>query len=301
LQDCHPATKGWRRTSDLNARSMDGHFRAFSFVDRITSIEPGIRVRGIYHIPPGIDDFPIALAAEASGQLAAWMAMAALDFKVRPVAGIAPIIELLSSVNPGQILELDAEIESLDAEVLAYSGNAKVNGTPVLRLQHCVGPMVPLEDYDDPQAVKNRFELLCGTGVPPGGFGGVPPIALDYTGNEIGKSVNAILRVPQKADLFLDHFPRRPVFPGTLFMHKVLELAARVAEGVPAPAKNTLWVARKINDAKLRVFIPPGDNLEFEARLAKHENNSITVNVEARKEKKITGHARIVFLAESRP
>jgi 3-hydroxymyristoyl/3-hydroxydecanoyl-(acyl carrier protein) dehydratase len=83
-------------------------------------------------------------------------------------------------------------------------------------------------------------------------------------------------------------------------MHKVLELAARVADGIPVPAKNTAWIARKINDAKLRVFIPPGDSLEFEARLAKHEKNSITVNVEARKAKKITGHARIVFLAEER-
>jgi 3-hydroxymyristoyl/3-hydroxydecanoyl-(acyl carrier protein) dehydratase len=279
---------------------MEGHFRAFSFVDRIISIEPGVRVSGIYHIPSGIDEFPIALAAEASGQLAAWMAMAVLDFKVRPVAGIAPIIELLSSVHPGQTLELECEIESLDADVVAYSGSANVNGTPVLRLHHCVGPMVPLGDYDDPLAVKNRFELLCGAGATPDGFGGVPPIEFDYTGGEAGKSVRAILRVPEKADLFSDHFPRRPVFPGTLFMHKVLELAARVADGVPVPAKNTAWIARKINDAKLRVFIPPGDNLEFEARLAKHEINSITVNVEARKGKKVTGHARIVFLAEAR-
>src|SRR5277367_3020369 len=101
---------------------MDGHFRAFSFVDRITSIQPGVRVHGIYHIPSGIDEFPIALAAEASGQLAAWMAMAALDFKVRPVAGIAPIIELLSPPRPGQTLELDAEIESLESDAFAYSG-----------------------------------------------------------------------------------------------------------------------------------------------------------------------------------
>ena len=300
MQNCDSSTKGWRRADGLNAHGMDGHFRAFSFVDRIISIEPGVRVRGVYHIPSHIDEFPIALAVEASGQLAAWMAMAALDFKVRPVAGIAPVIELLSSPRPGQTLELEAEIESLDVEVLAYSGSASIDGSPVLRLQHCVGPMVPLEEYDDPQAVKKRFELLCGKGATPGGFGGVPPIALDYTGGEAGKSVRAILRVPERADLFLDHFPRRPVFPGTLFMHKVLELAARVADGVPVPAKNTAWVARKISDAKLRAFIPPGDCLEFEARLAKHEKNSITVKVEARKGDKVTGHSRIIFLAEER-
>jgi 3-hydroxymyristoyl/3-hydroxydecanoyl-(acyl carrier protein) dehydratase len=73
-----------------------------------------------------------------------------------------------------------------------------------------------------------------------------------------------------------------------------------VADGIPTPAKNIAWVARKISDAKLRVFIPPGDCLEFEARLAKHEKNSITVKVEARKGEKVTGHARIIFQAEER-
>ena len=277
---------------------MDGHFRAFSFVDRIT--QPGVHVRGVYQIPSGISEFPISLVAEACGQLAAWTAMAALDFKLRPVAGIAPVIELLSSVRPGQTLELASDIESLDSEAVAYSSVASVNGTPVLRLQHCVGPMVPLEDYDDPFAVKNRFELLCGAGATPGAFRGVPPLALDFIGGETGQSASAILRVPPQADFFADHFPRRPVFPGTLFMHKVLELAVRVADAVPVPVNNTAWVARRINDSKIRAFMPPGESLEFEARLAKQEGDSLTIRVEARKEGKVTGHSRIIFQAEAR-
>ncbi len=277
---------------------MDGHFRAFSFVDRIT--QPGVHVRGVYQIPSGISEFPISLVAEACGQLAAWMAMATLDFKLRPVAGIAPVIELLGSVHPGQMLELKSDIESLDAEAVAYSSVATVNEIPVLRLQHCVGPMVPLEDYDDPSAVKQRFELLGGVGATPGAFRGVPPLALDFTGGEIGKSARAILRVPVTADFFADHFPRRPVFPGTLFMHKVLELAARVADAVPVPVKNTAWVARRINDSKIRAFMPPGESLEFEARLARQDAGSLTVHVEARKAGKVTGHSRIVFHAEER-
>ena len=277
---------------------MDGHFRAFSFVDRIT--QPGVHVRGVYQIPSGISEFPISLVAEACGQLAAWTAMATLDFKLRPVAGIAPVIELLGSVRPGQTLELASDIESLDAEAVAYSSVATVNEIPVLRLQHCVGPMVPLADYDDPAAVKNRFELLCGAGATSGAFRGVPPLALDFTGGEAGQSASAILRVPPTADFFADHFPRRPVFPGTLFMHKVLELAARVADAVPVPVKNTAWVARRINDSKIRAFMPPGESLEFEARLARSDAGSLTVHVEARKEKKVTGHARIIFHAEAR-
>ena len=275
---------------------MDGHFRAFSFVDRITT--PGLNVRGLYHIPQGIAEFPLAFAAEACGQLAAWSSMAALDFKLRPVAGIAPVIELLGPVHPGQTLELEADIESLDDGAVCYDGVAKVAGQPVLRLQHCVGPMLPAEDYDDPAQLKERFELLCGAGATAGAFRGVPPLALEFTDHEAGKFARARLHVPAAADFFADHFPRRPVFPGTLFMHKVLELAGRVVQDVPVPTKNTGWAARSINDSKIRAFMPPGESLEFEARLAKQDAGTLTIHVEARKGAKVTGHSKIIFIAE---
>src|SRR5580698_4896115 len=124
---------------------MDGHFRAYSFVDRITSVRPGVQIRGIYDIPAGIGEFPSSLVAEAIGQLAAWSAMAAMDFKLRPVAGIAGAVELLSPVRPGQRLELAAELESVDSEAIAYGGTAQVGGVPVVRLAHCVGPMLAQE------------------------------------------------------------------------------------------------------------------------------------------------------------
>jgi len=277
---------------------MDGHFRAFSFVDRITSVRPGVQVRGIYQIPAGIAEFPQALAAEAVGQLAAWSAMAKLDFKFRPVAGIAETVELHSTVRPGQAIELAADIEEVDVDAVAYSGVAHFGGIPVVRLNHCVGPMLPQEDFDDPAALKNRFELLCETGATPGGFGGIPPLVFKKVGSETGKWIRADLPIPATADLFADHFARRPVFPGTLFMHNVLELATDVVAGIPVDGGK--WVARKISDGKLRTFIPPGDLLEFEARLAKHDNTAATVFIEARKGKRVTGSSRITFAAEKK-
>ena len=277
---------------------MDGHFRAFSFVDRITSVQPGVQIRGHYQIPAGISEFPLALVAEAVGQLAAWSAMAKLDFKRRPVAGIANSVELLSPVRPGQTLELAADIEEVDFDAVAYCGTAHCGGIPVVRLNHCVGPMLPQEDFDDAQAVKNRFELLCNSGATPGGFGGVPPLALEQTGCETGKWIRANLQIPATADLFADHFARRPVFPGTLFMHKVLELAAGVAGGIPANGGK--WIARTVSDGKMRAFIPPGDLLEFEARLTKHEGDSAVVAIEARKGKRVTGTSRVALALEKK-
>ena len=45
---------------------MDHHFRAFSFVDRITVIEPGVRIAGSYTIPAGLAEVPMSLVAEAT-------------------------------------------------------------------------------------------------------------------------------------------------------------------------------------------------------------------------------------------
>jgi 3-hydroxymyristoyl/3-hydroxydecanoyl-(acyl carrier protein) dehydratase len=129
---------------------MEGRFRAFSFVDRITRLEPGRRIEGQYTVPPSAARFPAALMAEAVGQLAAWAAMAELGFTHRPVAGLAAETRYDGAAAPGQTLALTAEIERCDAEAIAYSGSASVDGRRVLELSHCVGPMLPMEEFDAP-------------------------------------------------------------------------------------------------------------------------------------------------------
>jgi 3-hydroxymyristoyl/3-hydroxydecanoyl-(acyl carrier protein) dehydratase len=241
-------------------------------------------------IPPGIGDFPQSLVGEAVGQLAAWAAMSAVDFKCRPVAGLAGQIELLSSVRPGQTLELSAELESVDMEAVSYRGEASADGIPVIRLHNCVGPMMPLEEFDDPHLLREHFALLCGNGSATGGFGGIPPLAFARNGGEPGKSARATLQVPASAPFFADHFPRRPVFPGTLLMNLNLQLAAALAAEIPGR-----WELRTVSDVKLRSFIPPGEQLELEAKLGARTENSATVIVETRKDKKLVGAARVSF------
>jgi 3-hydroxymyristoyl/3-hydroxydecanoyl-(acyl carrier protein) dehydratase len=281
---------------------MNGHFCAFSFVDRITAIQPGVCIRGGSAIPSGLDAFPASLVAEAVGQLAAWAAMAAVNFERRPVAGIAGSIELLSAVRPGQVLELAAELESVDAEAVAYGGTARADGVPVIQLQQCVGPMLPLEEFDDPQAVRDRFALLCGPGAVPGGFRSVAGLALDRTDGEAGQRLRATLQVPPASAVwFADHFPRRPVFPGSLLMHANLQLAAALTAELTPPAAGGRWVLRTVSDVKLRAFILPGETLEIEARLGDRADNTAGLTVETRRGKKMIGGARVRLSTEKQP
>ena len=260
---------------------MDAHFRAFSFVDRITSVHDGKQIRGRYVIPSQQGDFPLSLVGEAVGQLAAWAAMAAVDFAQRPVAGLAGSIELLGEPRAGQVLELAANLEHVDTESVEYSGTAHVDDTPVIRLVDCVGPMVQLSEFDDPQAVRLRFEELSRIGAVAGGFPGLPELTLERTGGEAGDWVCANFQVPTEAAFFADHFPRRPVFPGSLLMHMNLQLGAVLAAEIPSPAKGR-WMLGIIRDMKLRTFILPGTTLRLEATLKQHSPDRASLDLKTR-------------------
>jgi 3-hydroxymyristoyl/3-hydroxydecanoyl-(acyl carrier protein) dehydratase len=281
---------------------MDGHFRAFSFVDRIHPPEREGQIRGSYAIPASIVAFPPALVAEAVGQLAAWVAMATMDFRRRPVAGLASSMELLATVRPGQLLELAVDLETVDAEAAAYHGTAQADGVPLIQLRHCVGPMVPVEEFDAPQALRDRFALLCGPGAIPGAFAGVPPLRLHRTDGEEGRTLCATLAVPDATTpFFSDHFPRRRVLPGTLLMQANLELAGALAGQLPPPSAGARWKPRAVSHLKLRDFVPPGETVEIAAQLHRMCSDHVSLMVQTRKAGRVIGSVQVQFVPEESP
>jgi 3-hydroxyacyl-[acyl-carrier-protein] dehydratase len=275
---------------------MDEHFRAFSFVDRIISVQDGKRIRGRYAMPSELNDFPLALVGEAVGQLAAWAAMAAVGFDQRPVAGLAGCIELVSAPRVGQVLDLAADLENVDADSVEYTGTAHVDGRLLMRLQDCVGPMMRLADFDDPEALRKRFDELCRADAGPGSAPDLPQLMLERTGGDPGRHISATFQVPSEAPLFADHFPRRHVFPGSLLMHLNLQLGAAFASEIPPPP-GSRWVAGMILDMKLRSFIPPGASLRFEARLKQRSNESASLALETRTNKETIATSGLLLKA----
>jgi 3-hydroxymyristoyl/3-hydroxydecanoyl-(acyl carrier protein) dehydratase len=277
---------------------MNDHFHAFSFVDRITSIDPGVRISGTYTIPADVC-FPMMLVAEAIGQCSAWMGMPALDFKYRPVAGIVARYEQYSHVKPGQVLELSGELIEVTPETLAYNGTASVDGVLVARMERSIAPMLPMEEFDDPAAVLARFELLCGEGARAGGFRGVPLIPMEVMEQKKGVSKKASLSVPGAASFFGDHFPRRPVFPGALLMGKTFEMVNSLLAEVPPSGSNGVWRLRTVQNTKFRSFTPPDSTLECEARIDGLTDAEARVSVEIRDQKRMVASAKALFVAET--
>ena len=280
---------------------MEHHWRAFSFVDQINAVEPGRYIRGSYTVPADLEEFPLSLAGEAVGQLASWAAMAAAEFQKRPVAGIAGCVEFLAPVRPGQVLKLSASLETVDAEAASYSGMATVDGVAVIRLERCLGPMLPVAELDDPQEVRDRFKLLCDRGAQAGVFSGLPVMLPARDGGEFGQMARATLAVPEQAPFFADHFPRRPVFPGSLLLDATLRLAGLLAAELSPVPPGGRWQVRSVSDVKFRAFVPPGGRLELNVRRKALEDGEATLAVEARSESRLVGAARVHLHAGSKP
>ena len=270
---------------------MGDHFAAFSFVDRIRDYtRRGPRARGFFTVPEGLHAFPSCLVAEAVGQLASWVAMDHIDFRGRPVAALALETKFLRDVKPGETLELGVELESCDDDAVSYRGWADVDGARALELIDCLGPMLPLDEFDSPLVLRERFDVLCGAGAPAGRFHGINGFRVEAGAIVPGKSAVATLYVPEAAPFFHDHFPRRPVFPATLLLNEMIQLALNAAGSNGA---GTTLVPERMTNVKVRSFTAPGQVLEICADLETSGKNALVASLTARAEGRMVATAQV--------
>ena len=272
------------------------HFAAFSFVDRITEFTPGTSARGIFHVPAAIRVFPACLVAEAVGQLAAWVSMESIGYRGRPVAALAGETRFLGAVSPGDTLDLTVEIDDVDDDVVSYRGWADVAGRRVIELNDCLGPMLPVADFDAPDALRERFALLRGAGATPDRFHGVAAPDAATVEHVPGQSVRANLDVPRFAPFFADHFPRRPVFPATLLLNAQIALATRIAREANVARADPMPM--RMTHVKMRSFIVPGQQVDARAEFAGMQEGTTRISLSARDgDGKTIATARVEFAA----
>jgi 3-hydroxymyristoyl/3-hydroxydecanoyl-(acyl carrier protein) dehydratase len=241
------------------------------------------------------------LVAEAIGQLAAWVAMSVVNFTHRPVAALAGDTRMHRLPKAGDTLELIVDIESCDAESIQYRGRALVEGQLVLELSDTLGSMLDILEFDEPDALRADFALLTSTGRKPGAFKGVPsPVLTDLPGEgtQGTQRLEANLSVPAAAAFFLDHFPRRPVFPATLMLDAQLQLAQRLAESLAGgPVR-----VQRITNVKVRAFTAPGATLVLFAEVAEPGQSDvepILIKVGAQAEGRTIAGAKMFFVPDS--
>ena len=272
------------------------HFAAFSFVDRITDFVAGKSARGTFHVPATIAAFPACLVAEAVGQLAAWVSMEHIDYRGRPVAALAFETRFLHAVAPGDDLHLNVEIDDVDDGAVSYRGWADVAGRRVIELNDCLGPMLPVADFDAPEALRERFALLRGPGAQPDRFRGVSAPEVTIVEHDPGHSLRATVQVPMSAPFFADHFPRRPVFPATLLLDTQIGMATALAREADGDDRGPAKVPTRMTRVKMRAFIVPGQRVDLFAELADPRDALTNIALSARDgDGKAIATARVEF------
>lgn len=268
----------------------DPHFAAYSFVDRIDAFEAGRGARASFAIPGGVRRFSAALVAEAVGQLAAWVSMEHIDFRGRPVAGLATETRFHDEARPGDTLTLVVDLLDCDDEAVAYNGHANVGERRIIELVDCLGPMLPVADFDAPEALRERLALLRGAGARPGRFEGIDELPVRITHRVAGAELDATLDIPADAPFFADHFPRRPVFPATLLLDMQMQLALALARESAALAD-----ARpvRVTHVKMRSFILPSQRLSIGAQLTTTGNGSARAMLTAKTDDRLVASARL--------
>jgi 3-hydroxyacyl-[acyl-carrier-protein] dehydratase len=145
----------------------------FHLIDRVVEWEAGKSVRG-RKLTSRSEEFweqdgddlrmPPPLVLEALCQAGTWLVMISTDRRKRAALLSIGSVEFLGDVRPGDVLELEGIVESMNDEVAVVSGRATVDGTPVLEAGDIMcalidaGDLADLDDTERLQTMLTRTE-----------------------------------------------------------------------------------------------------------------------------------------------
>jgi len=293
----------------------------FLFVDRIVQQTPGEQIKGIKHV--SLDDdflclddqgracFIPTLIGEILGQLAAWNVMNFNQFTGRPVAGIAASAELHRSVYVGETLLLESNIQRLDETAVEYNSVAHVNDEKVFSIEGALGPILPMEDFIDPQLarmqyseihrpgdwnqIKNSSKSSIDSDIKPKNLLFNTPFVFDCIHEfEPAEHIIAEKRITRAAGYFDDHFPRKPVLPMTALLECKVNLAKTFLKQSHFSVD---YHFRKMSRIKMNEFVYPGDILMTQAKIKKLSDEELVLSFRSTVEGKRVCIAEAVFTA----
>jgi len=262
---------------------------SFILVDQITQFDSGKSISGLKHIShsePYLTRshhsskaiFIPSLIGEATGQLAAWSVMHALDFKKRPVAGIVSKVNILGEVFVGETLKLEATIDALDSEAVEYHGSAYVGDKKVFEIESAIGPMVAMDEMISQSEVQGQFNQISHADL--GNITSKSPLSDNSIQRNPLIMFDRILEMAQKtetiaekdidlfASYFPDHFPLKPVLPLTMLLSCKIEL---VYDYLAHYFPNQLFLIESVQKIKMSQFVIPGEVLQTRMKVKEKE------------------------------
>jgi 3-hydroxyacyl-[acyl-carrier-protein] dehydratase len=141
----------------------------FHLIDRVDEWEPGVSVRGRkltsiaedYWDDDGGDPvMPPPLVLEALCQAGTWLVMITTERRKRAALLSIGSVSFLDAVRPGDVLELEGRVESINDEVAVISGRVTVDGRAVLEASDIMCALIEagtLADLDETEQLQRML------------------------------------------------------------------------------------------------------------------------------------------------
>lgn len=267
----------------------------FLFVDRLIEVVPGERAVGLKNVTmsepglveltPGSMLLPQSHTVEAIAHCISWLVIASQDFRSKPIAVTTNKMLFDGWARPGDQLRLEAEIHAMREDGALCSGRALIDDRAVATMENGICAYVPIEALEDEVLVRARYRFLCGEepeaeevwsaeGLKerwPLVAGQLWPYHLldKVVAWEPGKRLVAVKAVTRVEPMLADHFPKKPVLPGTIMAEVLAQAGLCLLErGQPnSPGPPVRATIRQVRRARFRRFLHPGDLLLVEAKV----------------------------------
>ena len=141
----------------------------FHLIDRVVEWEPGKSVHG-RKLTSRSEEFweedgdelrmPPPLVLEALCQAGTWLVMISTDRRKRAALLSIGSVDFLGDVRPGDVLDLEGTVESMNDEVAVVSGRVTVDGRPVLEAGDIMCALIDagdLADLDDTERLQTML------------------------------------------------------------------------------------------------------------------------------------------------
>lgn len=98
-----------------------------------------------------------------------------------------------------------------------------------------------------------------------------PFLFVDKVIDRTENSIKTTLKVTGQEDFFKGHFPGNPIMPGVLLQEALFQSGAALMAG---RAGGGLGVVTRVQNAKFKNMVRPGDELEMEVQLTESISNA---------------------------
>lgn len=113
-----------------------------------------------------------------------------------------------------------------------------------------------------------------------------PFLFIDEVMDRTEDSIVVKKRVPPESDYFRGHFPDNPIMPGVLICEACFQAGALLMTYQDEDLKNKTAVVSRIQNAKFKAMVKPGDELEIKTQLIERLENAAYMKATAKVDNK---------------